>query len=78
VLSICVSDNAHTGVDKLHAVYVLYLIRYQRDREGRTALDWAERFGSAQLADVMRYDPKRVSNLLHHYIYHSTEVRCHT
>jgi hypothetical protein len=43
-------------------VFHLYLSRYQKDREGRTALDWAERFGSAQLADVMRYDPKRVSS----------------
>jgi ankyrin repeat protein len=46
----------------MHAVCVLHANRYQRDREGRTALDWAERFGSAQLADVMRYDPKRVSS----------------
>ncbi|CAM9354219.1 unnamed protein product, partial [Phaeothamnion confervicola] len=30
--------------------------RYSRDREGRTALDWAERYGSTRLADIIRVD----------------------
>lgn len=34
--------------------------RHLRDQEGRTAMDWAERFGSTRLLDVLLFDPNNV------------------
>lgn len=34
--------------------------RHLRDHEGRTAMDWANRFGSTRLLDVLLYDPNNV------------------
>ncbi|CAM9402350.1 unnamed protein product [Discosporangium mesarthrocarpum] len=38
--------------------------RYLRDREGRTAMDWARRFGSTRLLDVIKYNPQEVKIFL--------------
>lgn len=37
--------------------------RHLRDHEGRTAMDWAERFGSTRLLDVLLFDPNKVRRL---------------
>lgn len=34
--------------------------RHLRDHEGRTAMEWARRFGSTRLLDVLLYDPNKV------------------
>ena len=34
--------------------------RHLRDNEGRTAMDWANRFGSTRLLDVLLFDPNKV------------------
>ncbi|CAN0352535.1 unnamed protein product, partial [Ectocarpus sp. 6 AP-2014] len=38
--------------------------RHLRDHEGRTAMDWAERFGSTRLLDVLLFDPNKVKIFL--------------
>lgn len=34
--------------------------RHLRDHDGRTAMDWARRFGSTRLLDVLLFDPNKV------------------
>ena len=34
--------------------------RHMRDHDGRTPIDWARRFGSTRLLDVLLYDPSKV------------------
>eukprot|EP00903_Cladosiphon_okamuranus_P016933 g15609.t1 len=38
--------------------------RHLRDHEGRTAMDWANRFGSTRLLDVLLFDPNMVKIFL--------------
>eukprot|EP00752_Nemacystus_decipiens_P008416 g7524.t1 len=38
--------------------------RHLRDHEGRTAMDWANRFGSTRLLDVLLFDPNNVKIFL--------------
>lgn len=38
--------------------------RHLRDHEGRTAMDWASRFGSTRLLDVLLFNPNKVRPLL--------------
>lgn len=38
--------------------------RHLRDHDGRTAMDWANRFGSTRLLDVLLFDPNNVKIFL--------------
>ncbi len=63
-LMYCVQRDGHATPDSQVEAAVELLVggadRYTLDHQGRTALDWAERFGSVRLADVLRYSPDEV------------------
>ncbi len=63
-LMYCVQQEGYATPDSQVQAAVELLVggadRYTRDHQGRTALDWAERFGSVRLADVLRYSPDEV------------------
>ncbi len=63
-LMYCVQRNGYATPDSQVEAAVELLVkgadRSTLDHQGRTALDWAERFGSVRLADILRYSPDEV------------------
>ncbi|CAM9358252.1 unnamed protein product [Chrysoparadoxa australica] len=72
-LMYCVQREAHaTPATQARAAIILLEAganRYHADHDGRSALDWAEKWGSARLSDIIRYDPTKVT------IYHAARDR---
>ncbi|CAM9651115.1 unnamed protein product [Ectocarpus sp. 4 AP-2014] len=67
-LMYCSQREGHATGDTQVAAAVKLLAkgadRHLRDHEGRTAMDWAERFGSTRLLDVLLFDPNKVKIFL--------------
>lgn len=63
---VCVLCRSLFGAQVAAAVRLLAkgADRHLRDHEGRTAMDWANRFGSTRLLDVLLFDPHNVKIFL--------------